>query len=391
MKPVRVLISGAGISGLTTALFLSRSGFEVVVFERAEQLAAIGAGLQLSPNAWKTLQQLGLEEALNALGTFPNSIRLNNGRSGKQIATVPLGKTVHETYGAPYCVMHRADLQSVLYNACKQSQQITFHFSKSCVNFSSSEDQVTLETDTNGIREQAQGNLLVIADGIHSNLREAGLGLPSPQFQNKIAWRSLIPQNEIEDENLLEDTYVWLSSKAHCVSYPVSGGQYVNFVAILPGEESDKTFTTDDRLNGSSKLFEYFPSIKQYISHDTTWTAWPLYAYRNPLCSTHPLTVLIGDAGHAMLPFAAQGAAMGIEDAAILARQLKTQSTPKLALVNFEHQRFSRVSNVMKLAKSNGRIYHLPQPLAFFRDLVMRNSSPASLLKRQDWIYNWEP
>src|SRR4051812_5212543 len=119
-----ILIAGAGIGGLTAALALAAKGFRVVILEKAERLEEAGAGLQLSPNASRILVELGLEQRLTNCAVMPEAISIASARSGGEIAQLPLGELATARAGAPYWVVHRADLQAALQARVEESADI---------------------------------------------------------------------------------------------------------------------------------------------------------------------------------------------------------------------------------------------------------------------------
>jgi len=114
-----LLISGAGIAGLATALALSRAGARVDVVERADTLTAEGAGIQLGPNVTRILRAWGLQDALNAVAVFPNHLCARDARHGRVVGQVALSSGT-QRYGAPHVCIHRADLQTLLWQAAER-------------------------------------------------------------------------------------------------------------------------------------------------------------------------------------------------------------------------------------------------------------------------------
>jgi len=375
-----VLISGAGIAGLATALALAKTGRAVKVFEKAASLDPIGAGLQLSPNAWHVLADLDLNDALQPHTTFPETIQLHVGRSGRILSTLPLGQSIHARFDAPYGVIHRGDLQSVLLERCSSSEHIEVEFDAEVITAEEHDDTIKAILK-DGMR--VEGSLLIAADGIWSSIRTELLGLSAPTDSGKLAWRALLPAKDVGDHWFLNATHVWLAPNAHAVTYPVSGGEQLNLIIITSNEASSAS-------SGSPKPDDKFaPALLDLAEKVKGWTAWPLYETPLPYTLAKGRIALVGDAAHSLLPFAAQGAAMGIEDAAVITHAISHARDVKSALFHYEQARLDRVQNIAKFAKANGRIYHLPAPLAFFRNLGMRFMPPERLMRRQDWIYDW--
>ncbi len=349
----------------------------------------LGAGLQLSPNAMHVLNSLGLGRWITEAASTPQSIEIANGITGKKLTSLPLGERVKATFGAPYAVIHRADLQNILFNACKNDPNIEIHFSSEVVEMAPHANGVTtmIRQDQDVNELQAKG--LIVADGVWSNLRTEVIGLEPPESSGKIAWRALIPVQDKEQENT---TCVWFGPKSHVVSYPVRGGEYQNYVVITdgPNASSNKTITIDaEELK--SRFDGWNGDFLSIFEKQARWTGWPLFETPKVKRMAYGPVAIIGDAAHAMLPFAAQGAAMAIEDAAVLAKQIDIHENAHDAFAAFEKERIPRVSKVLKTARANGRIYHLSGIRSEFRDLGMWLTPARLLSARQNWIYGWRP
>ena len=121
-------IAGAGIAGMTLALALAKFGASVVILERSQIISEFGAGLQVSPNARKILDNLGLGDAIAARSLEPAGIDIYPWRRPDPLVTLELGAVMRQRFGAPYVVMHRADLADALYKACRRFANIDILF-----------------------------------------------------------------------------------------------------------------------------------------------------------------------------------------------------------------------------------------------------------------------
>ena len=385
-----ILISGAGIAGLTAALCLASKGFRVEIFERAENLDPVGAGIQISPNAYRILEGIGLGEGLSGSGMFPDAIKVHDGINGKLLTSIPLGDTIRNRFGAPYCVIHRADLQKLLLDKCTSSPLIRNHFGCTVSDFQIGGASVNAEVISNSAGNLVEGSALVAADGIWSKLRTDALQLPPPRYSGKVAWRAMISAANIDDAKLLDDTHLWLAPDSHIVTYPVKNGEYLNLIVITSEQDfEDIPAHTESKNILQSRISDVCVELSKLFDTDAEWSAWPIFQTPPPLRMDFGRVVLIGDAAHATLPFAAQGAAMAIEDAVILAQHLSRQPVVD-GVKMFEQSRIGRIQRVVKLSQMNGRIYHMHAPFSGFRNAAMKMIPGNILLGRQAWIYDWQ-
>ena len=188
-----VIVAGAGIGGLTAALALARQGFRAVVIEQSKRLEEIGAGIQLSPNASRVLLALGLGEALKSKVVAPDSLAIRSARSGREIVHMPLGEDAEFRFGAPYWMIHRADLQTVLLDAARDNPDVTLKLGTRVEDFAIHRNGVTAQTRKDATDGDERGIALVGATGLWSNLRQS-LGDPRPAiFRRRTAWRATLP------------------------------------------------------------------------------------------------------------------------------------------------------------------------------------------------------
>jgi salicylate hydroxylase len=391
-----ILVAGAGIGGLTAALALARQGFRVIVLEKAERLEEVGAGLQLSPNATRILIALGVEPALQGRLIAPDSVSVMSARSGREIGRIPLGEPARFRYGAPYWIVHRADLQAALLERVRATPDIELRLGHQFEDLADHVKGVTIVQRRGDVRQQDTGLALIGADGVWSAVRHHLFPETQPTFTGRIAWRGTVEADQLPREFRLSRVQLWLGRNAHVVAYPVSGGRRINVVAIAPGTWNRPGWNEAAEAAEIQQKFglkRWSIGARMLIGAVDGWRRWALFGVdeRQPWTRAH--VALLGDAAHAMLPFAAQGAGMAIEDAAVLARELapalrQPAAVPE-ALARYEGARRARVVRVMRTARRNGRIYHLGGIERLGRDLVIRALSGERLLARQDWIYDY--
>jgi len=392
-----IFIAGAGIGGLTAALALARQGFRIVVLEKAERLEEAGAGLQLSPNASRVLIDLGLQPRLAPRAVTPEAISIMSARSGGEIARLPLGEAATARAGAPYWVVHRADLQAALQAEVIDHPDIELRLGCQFEDVASHAKGLTVAHRSSATRQQELALALVGADGIWSSVRNHLFPKVQPQFSGLIAWRGTLDAAQLPREYAARRVQLWMGPNAHLVAYPISGAQQINVVAVVPGTWNRPGWSAPGDIAEIKNAFASSPwpgAARMMVGAVDSWRKWALFTVPEGSEWTAGASALLGDAAHAMLPFAAQGAGMAIEDAAVLARCLgETQReggpTIAAAMQRYAQLRRSRVARMARAARSAGQIYHLTGPVAFARDLTIRAMGAKRLLARQNWIYDW--
>ena len=365
---LHVLIAGGGIGGLTAALALAQSGCRVSVFEQAPAFAETGAGIQLSPNASRVLHALGLESGLQSMGFLPEGTQFRQWCTGAVIAASELGEVVQRRYGAPYYHIHRGDLLGLLVEAADSDPAIELNTGARVESFGSDGDVVMARVS--GI--DRRGDVLIGADGIHSRVRTELWGAEQPRFTGNVAWRAMVPSSRLPKGLIRPMSTVWWGPGKHFVHYYVRGGAYVNCVCVV--EKSGWEVESWTQAGDHAELTADFSGWHQDIQHlldqadrDSLFK-WALYD-RPPMeqWGKGPVT-LLGDACHPTLPFMAQGAAMAIEDAAVLAGCLAQGGSIADRLQRYENLRRSRTASIQNGSRRNATVFHLSGVKAWLRN-----------------------
>jgi len=397
MSPNRriIAIAGGGIGGLATALCLAKAGFRVQVFERSDVPAQTGTGIQLSPNAYKVLRDLGLERSLARVGFAPDKIEIFNGRNGQRLTSFDLGEAINQRHGAPYLVLHRCDLAEILEAACAAVEDIKIYRSHAVIDLAAHPNGVTVLCDNKGTMSGHLASAVVGADGIGSKLRPLVQEAHPPRFTGHVAWRAIIVREAAPSNLSRASTGLWLGHKAHIVHYPIRGGTMLNVIAITPWSQNEPPHPgwLDHRESeGWADVFStWHNSITPLLNQTDQWGGWPIFSVPSVAALANGPLCLLGDAGHAMVPYGAQGGACAIEDAAVLTKCCAASPNDRVsAFQHYEKTRKSRANRVLALSQNNRRIYHLGFPMSAARDTVMKATPQGAMQKRMDWLYGWE-
>ncbi len=377
------------------AIALARAGLRVSVYERMTRFAPFGAGIQLSPNASRVLLAFGLGQALATASSEPEALVIRRGQDGRELARAPLKDHMKERYGAPYLILHRADLHTILRVAAEKEVDIDVSMGTAVADFARHNNGVTVLTEHDHQLEEHQATALIGADGIRSTVRARMFGSPQPIPADRCAWRALVPADQLPEGFSANVVGLWLGPDAHLVHYPLRGGSVINVVAIvadawqasLVGEGWNAPGDKDEL---AGRLSAWSGEIRELIEAIPSVSRWAL-ADRRPMRRWGEGSVtLLGDAAHPMLPFLAQGGGMAIEDAMTLGRCLVRGDHVTASLRKYERLRRPRTARVQREARRLNRIYHFGTTLAVARDAVLGMKTDNKLTDHYRWIYEHE-
>jgi len=391
--PLRILVGGAGIGGLTAALSLIARGFEVVVLEQAEQLGPVGAGIQLSANASRVLYGLGLGPRLEAVSIVPESKCIRLWNTGQEWRLFDLGRESVSRYGFPYLMLYRPDLHTALVEALEARSPAALVLGAKIAHVAQAVDRVSV-TLADGRR--FEGDALIGADGVHSVVRARTIGANEPRFSGCIAWRGVIPTESLPRSMQGGAGVNWVGPGAHVIHYPIHAGKFVGFAGIV--EKPDWSGESWAEMGTVEEFLEDFAGwhadVQALIRRMDSPMKWALMV-RDPLenWSVGRVT-LLGDAAHPTLPFLAQGAAMAIEDGCVLARALH-EMAPDVpgALRAFQATRIERTTRIVRESAAtverfhNAQLAHEEEAKAY----IAREWHDSVVRSRYEWLFSYRP
>jgi len=343
-----VLIVGGGIGGLFAANALIAQGMRVAVHEQASALGEVGAGVFLTPNAVRHLQRVGLGPAVERWGARVGTSSRYFRHDGTPIASVQVTDASgwNATFG-----MHRADLIDLL---AANLPVGTVRTGQRAVGFGQDDDLARVEFADAAI---AEADVVVAADGIHSELRPHVFPPSEPVFHGTISYRGLVPRERLPDWPM-DRWQMWAGPSKHFLVFPVRHGTMINYVGFVPtDEEMKESWSAPGDPEVLRSAFEgWDPRVGEVLKEVDTTFRWALYD-RDPLPTwVKGRLTLLGDAAHPMLPHLGQGANQSIEDGMALATILShvSASAAPAALKAYDRLRRERVAEVQLGARQNG-------------------------------------
>ncbi len=384
----RIAIVGAGMGGLTLSLSLSRRGLSADVFEQAHELAEIGAAVALSANGTRELERLGLLDALVAVSTEPTELVYRNGRTGERIAAHPvrLDGAYRSRFGAPYCGVHRAELQRILGGSLEDGR---LHLGRRLVDLQDRDDRVVLRFADGG---SVEADWVVAADGVRSVARRHVAGDDRLLYSRTSGFRGIVPTTRLRSLPDPEAIQFWMGPSAHLLHYAIGArADHVNFLAVVEGpaewRDPEKGLAEASPEEALAAFEGWHPAVTEMIGAVRHDLRWGLFLAKPLRCWRRGRVALLGDAAHAMLPHHGQGANTTIEDAVTLAELIgQDPKNIEAALETYEVLRKARTRTIQRASWAGNEALHLSDG----PDAARRNERMSRFPDDFGWIHAFD-
>ena len=387
MKKKPIIVAGGGLGGLGVTLGLASKGKAVVVLEKAPELGEIGAGIQLGPNAFHSLDHLGVGQGAREQAVYVEKLCFMDAITNEEVAHIPLGEEFRERFGNPYAVVHRADLHSEMVKACSNDPLIELRVNSEVTGYSQDGSGITANLSSGG---SVEGELLVGADGLHSAVRAKVVGDGMPRISGHSTFRSVIPVEQFPEDIRWNAATLWMGPSCHLVHYPLSGSRLFNIVItkdnkateVVAGKPIDK-----DEVHANFSHIHDVPKQLIEIGHD--WKMWVL-CDRDPTADwVDGRAVLLGDAAHPTLQYYAQGACMALEDAVCLSEFIGDHPENfDTALLRYRDSRLVRTARIQIGSRQLGdNWFHVEGIHSKLRNEIMGRMSVEEYYSQLEWLY----
>lgn len=385
-KGAKFVVAGGGIGGLSAALGLARKGCEVTVLEQADAFGEIGAGIQIGPNAFHAMDYLGVGEAGRAVAVYIDKLVMMDGKSGEEIAHIPIDDPFRKRFGNPYAVVHRADLHGVMLDACRASPNVRLVNRQRVMSYENTANGALVRTESGDVFE---GDAVIGCDGVRSRIREQLTGGDALKLSGHVAYRAVLPIEKMPEDLRWNAATLWAGPKCHMVHYPLQGWKTFNLVATFVTDiDNVGTNEPGTREEVLSRFGDIVPRARKLLEVPTEWRRWVL-GDREPIENwTDGRVTLLGDAAHPTHQYFAQGACMAMEDAVCLADRVeKCGGDLGGAFRSYQDNRIVRAYRVVLSSRMLGKLYHAEGVERRIRNSVLGARTPEEFYNSLQWLY----
>lgn len=392
-KRPHVIISGAGMGGLTLAAALLQKGFDVDVYEQSPELREVGAGLWISANGSRVLHAIGLKDSVEAINLAPDDRVVRYWKSGEERSVYNRDANAS---GVDHTLIQvlRAELQRILYEAVVKLKPSAVHFGMRSVGAETAGERARLILDGGNAVE---GDVVVGADGAHSRVRQSLFGPAPARYTGAAAWRGLAPMVRLKPQHRRRLASTWIGPTAHVTTYPVQRGgeEFVSFSAQVDSEtwHTESWSEPGDLADALEDFKGWHSDILDLFINSENLFRWGLFV-RDPLHAwSEGRVTLLGDACHSMTPYLGMGVNVTMEDAYVLARCLEADPVnAESALKRYEAARIERADRTKAESLAMHRIFHSPELATIETALpyIDKQWSSHVVRARYDWLLEYD-
>jgi 2-polyprenyl-6-methoxyphenol hydroxylase-like FAD-dependent oxidoreductase len=374
---MKILINGGGIAGLTCAIALQKLGIETVVYESTPEIKPVGAGLVIQSNAIKALEYLGIEDKIIDAANPINQIAIIDEKANVIKKQKP--SSINRELFAGLAI-HRHTLHQILKSYLPEDLLFT---SKKATSFLNKDGKVILQFEDG---TNVEGDFLISADGINSNIRLQLLPDSKPRYAGYICWRSVIDNSDLK---ISEATETW-GSKGRFGIVPINENK-IYWYATISSNQFDVKINHYNLKNIKEHFSDYHSTVHEILEKSSNEKL-----IKNPIFDIKPLNqfafnkvLLIGDAAHATTPNLGQGACQAIEDVMVLHQEIASGKDVESAFKSFEKRRTEKAKYIINTSRKLGSIAQIENKfLASLRNIVFKLTPDFATEHQFKKIYN---